>query len=198
MKKLLITSDCFLPRWDGIARFLNEIIPTLSKSFKITVVAPNFGKIKKVKGVKYVRFPLVKVQFGDIYFSSFNYSKIKEIVKKNDIVFNQTIGTIGISAIRAAKKHKKPCVQYIHSLDWELASKGVSRLRSFVYHAVKIVARRLHNKCSLIIVPSRAVADQISQNKVKTKKMLVPLGINTKYFSPSKDKAKSKKKLKLP
>jgi hypothetical protein len=28
-KKLLIATENFLPRWDGIARFLNEIIPKL-------------------------------------------------------------------------------------------------------------------------------------------------------------------------
>ena len=52
MKRLLITTDSFLPRWDGIARMLSEIIPKLSQKYEITVVAPKFiGKSVKFKGV---------------------------------------------------------------------------------------------------------------------------------------------------
>ena len=58
MKKLLIATDNFLPRWDGIARFLNEIIPRLSEDFDITVVSPNFGKIPEMEGVRFVSFPI--------------------------------------------------------------------------------------------------------------------------------------------
>ena len=46
-KKLVISTDCFLPRWDGIARFLLEIIPRLSRYYDITVIAPKFeGTLK--------------------------------------------------------------------------------------------------------------------------------------------------------
>ena len=41
-QKLLITTDSFLPRIDGVARFLMEMIPLLSEHFTITVVAPDF------------------------------------------------------------------------------------------------------------------------------------------------------------
>ena len=43
--KLLIASDAFIPRWDGVARFLYEIIPLL-KEYEITVVAPDYGEIE--------------------------------------------------------------------------------------------------------------------------------------------------------
>src|SRR3989338_9882834 len=41
-KKLLIATDSFLPRWDGITRFLTEIIPRLKDNYEITVIAPEF------------------------------------------------------------------------------------------------------------------------------------------------------------
>ncbi|MFC1774715.1 glycosyltransferase family 4 protein [Nanoarchaeota archaeon] len=194
MKKVLITSDCFLPRWDGIARFLDELLPELKGTFKITVLAPDFGKIKRIKGIKYIRFPTIQMQFGDIYFTKFNYRKIKSIVEKQDIVFNQTIGPIGMSALTAASRLNKPIIQYVHSIDWELASKGVKRFQKLVLHAVKYLARHFHNKSSLLLVPSRAVEDKISENKITSEKKLLPLGVNTKYFSP-KNLNKSKKKL---
>ncbi|MBD3318692.1 glycosyltransferase [Candidatus Woesearchaeota archaeon] len=199
MKKLLITSDCFLPRWDGIARFLADIIPELTKDFKVSVIAPEFpGTHKKVRGVKYHRFPLSKAQYGDIQFSQFNYRKVREIVAEHDIIFNQTIGPLGMSAIRAANKQEIPVVHYIHSIDWELASKGVKRFRKIVHLTIKRLVRYFHNKCTLLLVPSRAVEDKIVQNNVKTPRLLLPMGIDTKKFKPSKNKAKSKERIGIP
>ena len=41
-KNLLIATDSFLPRWDGISRFLIELIPRIKDDFEITLVAPDF------------------------------------------------------------------------------------------------------------------------------------------------------------
>ncbi len=57
-KKLLITTDCFLPRWDGVARFLSELLPSLKNHFDVTVIATKFqGKIQKFTLVKIIRMP---------------------------------------------------------------------------------------------------------------------------------------------
>ena len=51
-----------MPRWDGITRFLSEIIPKLKDEFKITIIAPEFpGSFKGIEGVDVIRFPLVKL-----------------------------------------------------------------------------------------------------------------------------------------
>ena len=47
MKKLLITTDNFLPRIDGVSIFLSKIIPELAKKFDITIIAPNYGQSPK-------------------------------------------------------------------------------------------------------------------------------------------------------
>ena len=57
-KKLLIATDNFLPRWDGIARFLVELIPALTHKFDVTIVAPRFpGRIPDLP-VKLVLFEI--------------------------------------------------------------------------------------------------------------------------------------------
>ena len=167
--KLLITTDCFLPRWDGIARFLSELLPHLKKHYKVTVIAPKFkGKFKEIPGVKIVRLPLMPVRFGDIYFSWFNYKTIKEHVEKSDIVFNQTIGPIGISAIRAASKQEKPLMSYVHSIEWDLCANAIKWPKGLTYHSVRLLARWLYNKCNMVIVPSKEVEDLLTCNKVLT------------------------------
>ncbi len=182
-RKLLITSDCSLPRWDGIARFLHEIIPELTKTYRVTVAVPEFaGDVVKQKDVSYVRFALAKRAYGDIQFAQVDKKKIKDLVRKSDVVFNQT---------------KRPIIHYVHSIDWELASRSVLRARSFVYHTVRLLVRRLYNRCTLVLVPSRSVEDSITQNKVVVKKVLVPMGVDTARFKPSKNKEKSKQQVGL-
>ncbi len=197
--KLVVTTDCFLPRWDGIARFLSLLLPDLAKDMQITVFAPKFaGKIPLIKGVRVVRFPLLNIQFGDIFFSKPDKAVMEKAIREADVVFNQTIGPIGQAGIKIANKLNKPVISYIHSIEWELARKAMKRFKGFVAWSVKILARRLYNKCSLLIVPSSEVADLLSGIKVKTKKELVHLGVDTSRFAPPKSKSDAKHIAKIP
>src|SRR3990172_8497778 len=166
--KLVVTTDCFLPRWDGIARFLSLLLPELAGKMQIVVFAPKFpGKIPIIKGVRVVRFPLVNWQFGDIFFCSPDKDIMKKIIKDADVVFNQTIGPVGQAGIKIAAKFDKPVVGYIHSVDWELAKRAVKSHKWLVEWYVRSLARRLYNKCSLLLVPSGEVGDLLSGNKIK-------------------------------
>ena len=193
---LLITTDCFLPRWDGIARFLSELLPVLTKYFQVTIIAPNFpGKLIKFKGVKIIRLPLLPMQFGDIYFARVNKRLIKEKVSKADLIFNQTIGPIGMAAIKAAHKEKKPVISYVHNIEWELSSKAVKYFQKSVWHLVKKLARKHYNKCNLLIVPSNEVGGILTANKILTGKKTIPIGVDANKFKPPKSKTEAKKKI---
>lgn len=196
-RKLLVTSDSFLPRWDGISRFLAIILLNLKKDFNISVLVPEFkGRLKKVEGIEIIRFPLIKILFGDIYFSK--PKNMKQYVSDADAVFNQTIGPIGKSAIKNAKKLGKPIISYVHSIEWELASESVKRFKRFVRWYVKKRAKRLYNKCNALLVPSREVANILSKEGIQTKKIIVKLGVNTLRFTPAIDKNSIRKKINLP
>jgi glycosyltransferase involved in cell wall biosynthesis len=197
-KRLLITTDSFLPRWDGIARFLTEIIPKLSEKYQITVVAPKFpGRAPSFKGVKIVRIPLSFWQFGDYKPARLCFGDVAGLVKSSDLVFNQTIGPIGMAGIRYAKKYKKPVVSYIHSIEWELFSESVDKFRGIIQYITKKVARKLYNKCNLLLVPSKGVIDILDANKIKTRKTVVRLGTDIARFIPPIDKNRAKRKVKI-
>lgn len=196
-KKLLITTDCFLPRWDGIARFLSEIIPELKKQFDVTVIAPEFGgKPFIVPGVRLIKLPVYSLKFGDIYFSRFKYKLIKKEVEKADLIFNQTLGPIGICAIIAGQKKKK-IVSYVHSIEWELASEGAKHFHRLIKFFVKRIARYLYNKCNMLMVPSREVRSILEKNKIWTKKEVVKLGVDVEKFKPFFSKNKAKEKIEI-
>ena len=46
-KKLLITTDSFAPRWDGIVRFLLETLPHLKDDYEISKVLEAYKKSSK-------------------------------------------------------------------------------------------------------------------------------------------------------
>ncbi len=192
--KLVITTDCFLPRWDGIARFLSLLIPELAQSMEITVFAPKFpGEVPVIKGVRVVRFPLVNMQFGDIYFSKPDKGAMTRVIKDADLVFNQTLGPIGSAGIKIANKLNKKVVSYIHNVEWELTRSAVKRGKFLAWFFVKLWARRMYNKCSLLMVPSNSISDLLAANKIVTKKEVVRLGVDVKKFSPPKSKVAAKK-----
>jgi len=199
MKKLLIATDCFLPRWDGIARFLNEIIPHLSDEYDITVIAPRFyGEFKDPRNIRIIRIPLSRIHVADYTPAKFSIKKIVNAVKNADIVWTQTIGPIGTLTILAARFFRKPLVAYIHSIEWELFTKSLSPnnpFRKLVYFFTKRITRYLYNKCNLLLVPSLEVAEILNWHRIRTNKKVVHLGTDTLKFKPAEDKKAAKEKI---
>lgn len=195
MKKLLIATDCLLPRWDGIARFLNEVISKISKDFNITIVAPAFeGKFEGYKNVRTVRFPVLKFKVADYFVAMPSYRKIKQLVKEADLIWTHTLGPIGVFTIWAAKNSKKMVVSSIHSIEWELFTKSLSVNRVFkniIYVLTKLLTKFIYNKADLLIVPSLEIAELFELNGIKTQKKIIHLGTDVeKFFPMGKKKAK--------
>ncbi|PIN75978.1 hypothetical protein COV18_00970 [Candidatus Woesearchaeota archaeon CG10_big_fil_rev_8_21_14_0_10_37_12] len=195
--KIVISTDCFLPRWDGVARFLSLIIPSLKKHAEIVVFAPDFpGKHRSLTRV--VRFPLFNLSFGDIQFCKPDIKKIEAEIKTADVVFNQTVGPVGLAAIYVAKKLNKPVVSFVHSIDWELASNAVKFGKKITYFFVRLFARWLYNHCSLLLVPSKQVASVLAMNHIITRSAVIKLGVPVTKFVPLSSKSSAKKKLNIP
>ncbi len=199
MRKLLIATDSFLPRWDGIARFLIEIVPKLTGDFEITIIAPQFeGEGIAIEGVTIVRLPLYKFQIGDYTPPKFEAKKIRELVAEHDIVWSQTIGPIGMTAIRLGRKANKTVLAYIHSIEWELVTKSIEAKhinRFMTGLLVKKVAKYFYNKCDLLLIPSVDVARLLRLQGIRTPKIVIRLGVNTERFKPSSEKEILKEKL---
>jgi len=89
MKKLLIISDNYAPRIDGIARFLIELIPYLKKHFEVKVLAPDFGEYHGL--VEQIKVPLFNFVVGDFQVAKPKKKIIKRAVKNADLVFVQQL-----------------------------------------------------------------------------------------------------------
>ncbi|MGV8172416.1 MAG: glycosyltransferase family 4 protein [Candidatus Woesearchaeota archaeon] len=183
-KKLVIATDNFLPRWDGIARFLSEIIPRLYTHYDITVIAPDYGTYEDPH-IKLVKIPLMTfLKVGDFPIPKYRRDVISKVVKDADLVFTQTIGPVGGTAIKVAKHYKKPLVAFIHSIEWELVPRamGTPFLKKYGQMFAKRVARKMYNRCDLLIMPTQSTSELFLWNSIRTKSAIVHLGVDTKKF----------------
>ncbi len=188
-KKLVIATDNFLPRWDGIARFLSEMIPRLHKHYDITVIAPDYGTYEDPH-IKLVKIPLMKfIKVGDFSIPAFKRRLIASVVKDADIVFTQTIGPVGVTAIKVAKRYKKPLAAYTHSIEWELVPRALNNplLKKYSQILAKRTAKKMYNNCDLLIMPSQSVSELFLWNNIRTKSAIVNLGVDIKKFAPVDD-----------
>ncbi|MCF7799252.1 glycosyltransferase family 4 protein [Candidatus Woesearchaeota archaeon] len=190
MKKLhlLIATDSFLPRRDGVTRFLEETIPRLEQTFNITIIGPQFrdGEVELSKNITYVSVPLSKQVAGDFPLPKFRLWKVMRTVKKADIIFSHSIGPIGGLALFFGQRFRKKTVSFIHSVDWELWSGTFNNrlVKKYAYPFGKWLSRRLYGRASHLLLPSERIADLLSWSKITTPKTIIHLGVDTNKFTP--------------
>jgi glycosyltransferase involved in cell wall biosynthesis len=183
-KKLVILTDNFYPRKDGISRFLGEIIPRISTLYDVHLICPDYGSIVGYDQIKITKISLSKYSYGDITPAKFYPKKLFSIIKNADIIFSQTIGPIGGVGLFIAQLLRKKTISYIHSVEWELFSKATKNttLKKYAPTITKKIVRYLYGHCSKIIVPSERIADMLTWQKIEQPKTIIHLGVDTQKF----------------
>lgn len=202
MRKLVIATDCFLPRWDGIARFLLDIIPSLKEDWKITVLAPdydgNMSPFAEFDDIHIVRLPLSNLKIADFIVAKAEERLIKPHIQDADLVWVHTLSTIGRSAINIGKEEHKKVIFFIHSIDHELVAKSLN-LPVIVRESWYLLGKRnimsYYNKCTALMAPSTNVEEMLEWNNIKVPKIHVNLGINLRKFTVPEDKGIAKEKI---
>ncbi len=201
-KRLLIATDSFLPRWDGVARFLLEMIPYLKKEFKITILAPDFGELNEegFEDVRIIRFPTTKFQIADYNLPKPRWGVIKKEVEAHDVVWTQTLGPIGYLAMKYGRKKSKKVVAYIHSIEWELVSKGLTKNETFrkvILSIAKKAVKKLYNDADMLMVPSGGISNFLTEQGIRTDRKIIHLATNPEVFKPPLDKEEAKRELEM-
>ena len=195
---LLIATDNFFPRVDGVSVMLNEIIPFFSEKYKVDIIAPDFKGSKKfdISEVDVARMPLSKIKYGDYNLAKVDKVLLKEWINNNDLVWVHALGPIGKETIKICKKLKKKVICTVHTIDWELFA-GAVGLRGlfFLKWLIKRRVRKYYNMVDELLVSSDGIKKVLRSIGVNAKIGVVPLGIDLNKFVPVKDKIKAKEKL---
>ncbi len=168
-ERLLIVSDNFLPRWDGISRFLLEITPYLKEHYDITIIAPDFreyanGTYRRhpnFTGITIKYLPLMSLQFGDYTPARLSSLLIEKHVQEADIIWAQILGPIGTLGISAATRYKKRVFLYVHSIESELFSFSLKRFKPLVRHVTTYFMKRYYHKVNSLLVPYKNIIKRL-------------------------------------
>lgn len=196
MKRLLIATDSWHPKIDGVVKFLDMILPGISREFEITILAPEFNGNKTKNVVRFETSRILKLAgYKSVKFSFSTLRKVKKHVKKSDIVWSQDLALLGMAAIVYGRRYKKFTASYVHQITWEhladILTKG-PKIKSAIFTIARVLARWLYNKCDLLMVPSKKVLEIFDKNKIRAKKEIVTLGVDTREFSPPENKNEAK------
>ncbi|MBS3066163.1 glycosyltransferase family 4 protein [Candidatus Woesearchaeota archaeon] len=198
---LVIATDTWYPRKDGIVRFLNELLPSLVKDFNVIVLAPNYDSSHVLH--KKHKFLLVKLPLSwygvaghrSIKLNAENRAAIEEQVKNADVVWAQGQAAIGRYALRYSKKHHKPALVYIHQMDWELLPRAMGVpgiLRWFISPWLRRMTIEKTNQFNLTMFPHFGLAEIFEERGFQGRWEIVQLGVNFHHFRPAKDKQQAK------
>jgi len=186
--KLLIATDSFLPKWDGITRFLINIIPELTGKFDVTILCPKFeGDLDFKEKVKLVRLKITKQK----YYAKVNLKSVNKIIEDNDIIFVHSLGPIGKKSIELANKIKRPTILFFHYFHWLILSKNrfLESVKKQIYLSNY---KKIYKKCSALIVPSIHTAKTLERLGIKTPKVIVKVGVDSERFKPASNRENAK------
>ncbi|RLE38755.1 hypothetical protein DRJ17_03075 [Candidatus Woesearchaeota archaeon] len=199
MKRLVIASDTFFPMYDGVTRFIGEIVPRLKNDFLITIIAPSYDKTKKEvwEGIPIIKMPVCRLIKAAGYPTPIpRFCRMWRIIEKADVVFVQSGPLIGGATILISKLLRKPVVMYMHQIGWEQlahVAHGPKWWKLFLKCFTKNYARFFSNLCNKVIIPSKEIETILRSIKIKSDIVQAPLGIDVDEFTPTKDIESAKK-----
>ncbi len=198
--KLLLVSDTYYPKTDGIVRFIEEFTKRAKDLFHIVNLVPDFGERRKTGQV--IALPISSrfksSDYATIKLSLKNLRRIREAVLSSDIIFVQGPGPIGILSVYFSKIYRKRCIYYVHLNPWEFFRQFLQSFPTkILYFFLKPFLRLALNSCSLIVVPYQGLVREFSEKGIRCKMEVAKLGVDIDLFSPAENKVLSKKKLGL-
>ena len=199
-KKVLIATDTFLPKLDGVSIFLSKVIPELSKYYDITVVCPDFpGKIKDFSYIKIVKTKVSRIKIANYNIPLPKNKVVKKLVEDSDLIWIQSIGTIGKKTLKYANLLNKKTIAYVHAIEgkrFSVCSETTSRLKLFLESITRKYEKNFYNKCDKLMLSSSSISKILAEEGIHKEEIFVPLGIESNIFNPG-NKESEKKKLKL-
>ncbi|MEA2715441.1 MAG: hypothetical protein QOG91_469 [Candidatus Parcubacteria bacterium] len=214
--KILVLASTF-PRWtnDTVPPFvflLNEALSDLG--FEMITLAPHYPGAsfrEELGGMKIYRFPyffpfglqrlcydggimanlkksmLAKIEVPFFLFMEFVSALYVCLKESPDIIHAHWIVPQGLVASVAAKLANAPMVLSAHGSDVFIFRRG--RLRRLINFATK--------RAAVVTLNSSANFKALSEIDVRSKKIIIPMGIDTSRFSPAMKNRELKKRLKI-
>ncbi|VVB58740.1 D-inositol-3-phosphate glycosyltransferase [Candidatus Anstonella stagnisolia] len=187
--KVAFFTDTYLPHMDGVVRGILNFKAELEKRrHSVYVFAPRGGpKIKSLLPQKrhFYYSSLSLPSYPQYHAALFPYHALKDVQKHNvQIVHSHSPATLGIAALGAAKTLHLPSLFSFHTFFSSATHYVVptKHLQGAAGSALWHYVRAYSSQFDLTTAPSTFAKEQLAQHGISS--TVLPLGIDTKKFSP--------------
>ncbi|MGI9086267.1 MAG: glycosyltransferase [Chthoniobacterales bacterium] len=206
--KVCDLTQFYSPLSGGVKRYLQEkiaFIQTARPDDEHVLIIPG-GKTELIRAARSkiytIRSPLISRTTQ--YRALLDLRALEEIIERErpDILETADPYQVGWKAIRAGHTFGIPVVAFYHSHFVEAYLGGPARRlgacgSTLVMAAARAYVRKLYNQFVVTCVPSRRLADVLSEWGVGNMRVLA-LGVDTKIFHPHADAAETRAELGIP
>jgi 1,2-diacylglycerol 3-alpha-glucosyltransferase len=184
---VLLISDVYFPRINGVSTHIQTFIRTTSKSDDVCLIAPDYGTPWDDEGHNVIRVPSYPTpgDHEDRLMYGREVRKLLPQLRKQafDIVHIHTFGIAFHEGMKLARALKLPVVFTYHTHFEEYLSHYVSFLpASITRFGCHQLAIWECNSVDTVVVPSQAMALNLQRNGVKSRMHVVPTGIDLIRF----------------
>lgn len=205
---ILLVTETYLPfiagvstSSDSIARFM------VGRGHTVTLVSPNpviAGEVKKLPGLSFVTTPSVHdplYRGKPMTVFPFGFPVINRLMNthKFDVVHIQEPGSLGISALWAAKLHRVPVIGALHFTPDQVARMTTGgKTNKYIQWLVGRYIRSVYQSYNAIMVPTQTFVDFLRSLGVGVRAEVVSNGVYTDvYTPPKKPRAGTKKTIRV-
>ncbi len=201
MKKIcIIMNDDHEIICGGVARFVMEIAPRLSRYYQVTVIVTRSKSGIQTQVVnenfQIVQSPAFFVPYTDICIPAVSRA-MKKYIQENDFIFIQTLEHL--YPLFLTLRLKKKLILYFHCLDWEILPRtlGFGKMGFLLVGAIRAFWAYWNRRAHHICLPSPSFSVHLKDAKVKTPFSWVPAGVDLERFVPADEKRKKEMKQRL-
>jgi len=178
--KIAMVIDSYDDCQNGAAISTHRFVELLRKEYEISVITtgdPALGKIVMPRFYVPIVRRIMKRMNTPLAIPT--YRKLRKVIRGMDIVHIQFPFFLGIRSVRIAAKLKIPVISTFHIQAEHLAMNAGIRSSAFIRYCYKIWIKRIYNRSSMVICPSKFAQDELKHYGLK-----VPTTIISNGFLP--------------
>lgn len=181
--KIGIFTDTFTPQINGVTSILEELDRVLTRhGHEVFIFAPAYSRAQRNENGHVFRFPAFTAYFHKDSRVVIPYDRrASAVFPKLDVVYSHTPVSMGLLALRVARKYALPHVHTYHTLFTEYLHYLPRLIRPSRRMAERISAA-FCNRCDAITTPSHAMRQELLRYGVEKPIYVLPFGVDVEPF----------------
>jgi glycosyltransferase involved in cell wall biosynthesis len=181
--KIGIFTDTFTPQINGVTSILEELDRVLTRrGHEVFIFAPAYSRAQRHENGHIFRFPALTAYFHKDSRVVIPYDRRAfAVFPQLDVIYSHTPVSMGLLALRVAKRFRLPHVHTYHTLFTEYLHYLPRLIRPSRRMAERISAA-FCNRCDAITTPSQAMREELLRYGVETPIYVLPFGVDIEPF----------------